>query len=592
MNAPGQPPLPALWPSVWKLLRLRWIIMVNNFRRSKLRAKISTVFLGLVILGFLAFMFFIVWRMLALLREPELAQITGQIHLALQRLPGLVFTGTFLGVFITSFGVLLQAMYLAGDMDFLLSTPVPIRAVFVAKLLQAVLPNFGLVCLFALPVLFGLGVSSGYSWVYYPAVAVTISALALTAAGLSALGVMSVVRFFPARRVAEVLGFLGAVLSFLCSQSGQLAGRTGMDGGDAEQALALLERAEFNWSPLTWAAHGVIALGERRWLAGAGWTLLSLAVAAGLFAISLVIAEKLYYSGWAGLQGAALKRRPVKNAAPAGANRRNDRARGALLTRLRAALGLRPSPLIGILTKDWLTLRRDLRNLSQLITPLILGVVYAVMVLDGGVPGADSDMPPIMAELMANIATYTSIALSLFVGWMLLGRLAGMGFGQEGRSYWMLKAAPVSAGQLILAKFIVAVLPTLAISGLYLLALAVLQRVTLPTLLYMLAVMALCVAGNAGVNLAFGIAGANLNWEDPRQMQRASMGCLGALASMIYLPISLAAFFGPAVLLPVFGAPDWIGQAMGLLLGGGLCMACAIFPPFAVRGKVMRLGEA
>ncbi len=88
----------------------------------------------------------------------------------LQSVPVLVFAALFLGILFSSFGVLLQALYLSGDMDFLLTSPVPIRAVFVTKLLQAVLPNFGLIALFGLPVLFGLGLSGHYNILYYPLV--------------------------------------------------------------------------------------------------------------------------------------------------------------------------------------------------------------------------------------------------------------------------------------------------------------------------------------------------------------------------------------------------------------------------------------
>ena len=147
----------------------------------------------------------------------------GDINPILESVPALIVSGTFIGILLTSFGVLLQALYLAGDMDFLLSAPVPIRAVFLAKLLQAILPNFGLVCLFALPVL----VWAGHLFrVFFPLLSGGTAgafALALAAAGLASLFVMLVVRIFPARRVAEVLGFLGAISSFICSQSGQLA---------------------------------------------------------------------------------------------------------------------------------------------------------------------------------------------------------------------------------------------------------------------------------------------------------------------------------------------------------------------------------
>jgi len=193
---------PGLWPSVWKLLLLRWMITWRSFRRSRLRHKIGMAVLVLAILAIIGFIFFTTWQLLRFLESPELAQFTGNITGLIDSIPNLIIGATFFGVFLISFGVLLQALYLSGDMDFLLSTPLPIRAVFVAKLLQAVLPNFALVCLFALPVLFGLGISADYAPLYYPVVLLLLGTLALAAAGLAALIVMVIVRIFPARRVS------------------------------------------------------------------------------------------------------------------------------------------------------------------------------------------------------------------------------------------------------------------------------------------------------------------------------------------------------------------------------------------------------
>ena len=188
----------------------------------------------------------------------------------LDSVPVLVVSAAFLGILVTSFGVLLQALYLAGDMDFLLSAPVPIRAVFITKLLQAILPNFGLICLFALPVLFGLGASSGYNFLYYPLVLIVLAALALAAAGLSSLLVMVVVRIFPARRVAEVLGFVGAIISFACSQSGQLSRFSQFSAGQADQAILMATRFNTPWSPLSWAGRGIGGPGREAVVTG-GW---------------------------------------------------------------------------------------------------------------------------------------------------------------------------------------------------------------------------------------------------------------------------------------------------------------------------------
>ncbi len=67
-------------------------------------------------------------------------------------------------------------------------------------------------------------------------------ALALIASGLASLLVMGVVRIFPARRVAEVLGFIGAIATFICSQSGNLMRFENVSGDQALQTLSLAER--------------------------------------------------------------------------------------------------------------------------------------------------------------------------------------------------------------------------------------------------------------------------------------------------------------------------------------------------------------
>ena len=352
-----------LWSVVWKLLRLRILIFVSGFRRAKLRAKIVMILAVVLILIFLGFIFFLSWTLLRFFRSPELVTLFGDINPLLESVPVLIVSGTFIGILLTSFGVLLQALYLAGDMDFLLSAPVPIRAVFLSKLLQAILPNFGLVCLFALPVLYGLGISSGYSFFFYPLVLLVLSALALAAAGLASLLVMLVVRVFPARRVAEVLGFLGAISSFICSQSGQLA-RWGEAGPQqAQQALKMVTRLNTPWSPLAWAGRGLVSLGKSDWLPGVGLTALTLLVCGLVFSAALVTAERLYYNGWASMQNVPRKRK---------SSRRSNGSAGSLPVVPSFQLW-KPSALRAMIQKDFLVLRRDMRNMSQLVMPLILG---------------------------------------------------------------------------------------------------------------------------------------------------------------------------------------------------------------------------
>ncbi len=572
-----------LWPAVWKLLRLQALILLSSFRRAKARTKVGMLSLLALAVALLGLGFWLSTGVLGFLRSPQLTAAVPGASQFLASVPVLVVQLGFLGILLTSFGVLLQGLYLAGDMGFLLTAPVPARAVFVAKLLQAVLPNLALFGLVAVPVLFGLGASGGYNPPYYPLVLAMLVALALAAAGLASLVVMAVVRVFPARRVAEVLGFAGALVTIVCSQSGQLARGSKFTPDQAAAALRLLARLDVPWSPLAWAGRGLVGIGEGRWLSGVGFSLLALGAAGLAFGLALTAAERLYYSGWAAMQA---KPRSKKTAAAA------HRAAARALP----GLALVPAPVRAIVAKDWIVLRRDLRNLSQLVTPLVLGVVYAVMLLRGGgqAPAEPGEAPAWLMQALQGALDYGSIGISLFVGWVMLGRLATMGFSHEGKSYWLLKSAPVSAGQLQAAKFLAAYLPVLALGWGFVIILAVVQRraLALQTLGFSLAVVALCLAAVAGIYLALGASSARMDWVDPRQMIGGVTGCLGPLCTGVAMAVGLSLFAIPQLGLALVGWPALAGQLVGLVLGGAFCLACAFVPQRLMRDRVSHLDES
>jgi ABC-2 type transport system permease protein len=576
---------PKLWSYVWKLLRLRWVIFTSEFRRAKFRRKFGMIALGVLVVGGMAFAFALSWMLLKFLQSPTLVEQLGAPGNFLDSIPVLVFSAAALTILVTSFGVLLQALYLAGDMDFLLSAPIPIRAIFVSKLIQAILPNLGLVMLFGLPVLFGLGASAGYSLLYYPLVVILLALLAFAIAGLASLLVMLVVKIFPARRVAEMLGFLVAIISIICSQSGNLVRFVNVSQSQAAQAFSMASRFNTPWSPLTWVARGLVDIGEQRWLSGGALIVLTILITASIFAISLATAERLYYSGWASVQVSTRRKR-------------NGRAarRGPARTIPMAGITTRfiPAAVSGIVAKDFLMLRRDLRNMSQVVTPLILGILYAFMLISRGgrAPAGQGEAPEAFMDALQNLMVYANVGISLFVGWSLLSRLATMGFSIEGKQYWMLKVAPVSANKLLAAKYLVAYLPTVVLGFVFLVVISILQKTSLGTALFSLLVLVLTLAGLAALSLTFGVLGANFDWTDPRRISQGSAGCFGALASMVFLIFSLGFFFGPALLIQSLNGSVALGQWIGLFLGSVFSLAAGFVPLWLVRQRVPRLNEA
>ena len=585
-----------LFPSIWKLIRLRLLLNWNSFKHAKTGRKIGTIVLVILALAFAGFIFFLSWLLLGFLNSPKLTLYVGvDVRPFVQAIPVLTFAALFLGIMFSSFGVLLQALYLSGDMDFLLTSPVPIRAVFVTKLLQAVLPNFGLIALFGLPLLFGLGVSGHYNILYFPLVLLVMISLTLAAAGISALLVMLVARIFPPKRVAEVLGFLTATISILCGQSGNFYNATRNDvsvsGTQVNSVFTLLMRLNTPWNPLNWAGRGLADLGEGHWLAGLGLVVLTLALSALAFSFALVTAERWYYTGWAGMQVVAHKKktaRPMR--ASAETTPSVPKAESVAASRIKSLI---PAPVRAIVQKDFLLMRRDIRNMSQLVTPLIFGVLYTFMFLRPGNPMFPDkpEAPAIFTTITHFIATYGSIGMALFVGWMLLGRLSGMAFSSEGKNYWMLKASPVSVRYLLIAKFLVAYLPTLALGVIFMVAVSIMQKASLAIFFYGLLATAMCQAGMNGILLAFGVAGANFTWTDPRRMNAGAIGCLGQFLTSLFLPISFGMFIGPLLLVSIFDWPRIFGYLAGSILGVAVCILCAILPPWLVRKKVERLNE-
>ncbi len=579
---------------VWRLLRLRWQIAVSIFKHARLIRKIGQVILYIFLIAVMAGVFYASWQILRVLESPEGVKYVGDMSTFMDSLPAIILAGAFLGILLTSFGVLLQALYLARDMDFLLSTPVPLRAVFVTKLIEAILPNFSLVAILGLPILVGLGIARGYNFIYYPLLVVLMACLALAAAGISGLLVMAVVRVFPARRVAEVLGFLGAILSLVCSQSANIMNFSQKSEFELEQVSQPLGRlAGLNtpWLPLSWPGRGLADIGAGNWLSGVFFVALTLAMTLAIFYFSLATAERLYYTGWASIQISVQKKRQPRLAGERPSWRGWARFTSGLVA---VAESLIIQPVRGIILKDFLMLRRDLRNLSQVITPMIFGIIYAIMLFNGdsnAPPTGRGEAPEWFMTIMENMWVYANIGISLFVTWGVASRLASVGFVQEGRSYWMLKVAPISPERLLAAKFLVAYLPPLLLGWTFLLIITLIQKGGLGVLLYGVLVVALTIAGIIGIDLGFGARNVKLDWTSPQQMQSKTSGCLSSIVGLAYMALALSIFFLLPLLFAILRLPDWVGWLLGLSVGGAFCLTVAILPLWLARKYVTRIGE-
>ena len=74
-------------------------------------------------------------------------------------------------------------------------------------------------------------------------------------------------------------------------------------------------------------------------------------------------------------------------------------------------------------------------------------------------------------------------------------------------------------------------------------------------------------------------------------MNAGTLGCLGQILTMAYVPLSFGLFIVPLGVAQFLQQPLMYGYLAGLILGTAVTAGCAIVPPWLVRKRVERLGE-
>ncbi len=565
------------------LVRARLLIARNTFWRGKVRRKIG---IGLLLLlvsaaawGLYNFTGFVVRgisspQFQTLLREAAAQDPTlnlpADITPFLQLVPSVVLFAALIMLVFSSFSSVLSSLYLAGDIDMLLVAPVPLRAVFIVKFFDGLLPQYLL--LFALlgPVLLGYGQGMDYGLFYIFTALLFLLLLPLLPAGLGALLVMIVVRIIPARRARDIVSILGGLLGVGFYVITQFVPEVAPRVANVQNLETLLQ-LNLPLLPSAWAGRALTAAGERDLptllVYGGLFTLLSLVTFIGC----LLLAARLYYIGWSNMavQGGRVRpktprkeREKLQRPAP---RFRGAGVWGALL----------PDQARAVFWKDWRLFPRDLRNLQQLIFPLALAAIWTFRLVT--VEGTSAAFPGEDAQLVRTIENTGSAGIAFFVCLTLANAIAGSGIGREGRAFWLLKLAPISGLRILLGKLALAYLPFPTVGTLFLVLLAVLRGTTAGSFLTGWGLLLLLGLGTTSISLGLGAAFPKLDWENPQQQTTFQAGCLSLLLYSFYLLLVVAAVVGlpflGTFLVGSFGADPRLPLLLtfvGWVVGSGL----------------------
>jgi ABC-2 type transport system permease protein len=415
----------------------------------------------------------------------------------------------------------ISTLFMSRDLDFLMSSPIPLRDVFLSKYILTMINSSWMAAAFLFPVFVAYGQTSHAPWQYYPAAVPLFIPYVMIPAGGGILITMTLMRFFPARRAYQALSFVGVafisglVMMFRFLQPEKFLGK---DVPDA-QIIGFVERLkapDYPWLPSSMLARG-LQLGSFGDWEGYAVQLGYISAAAALAALLTGSAAlAIYYSGWSGAQGSSrLTALPAKE---------------RLLYRIMRRLLARASgDTRALAIKDIKLFWRDTGQWSQLLMLGALVVVYIFNIRN----------LPLDNIYIKSAVAVVNIGLCGVVLASVAVRFVFSTTSVEGGSFWVIKAAPVDFGRFLWEKFLLYLFPLIILAEI----LVVVSNILLGVDAYVMTVSAgaifLLTMGLTGLGVGMGAMYPKFDYENIAEVGTTTGAILYMMASMAYAGVTV-----------------------------------------------------
>ncbi len=555
--------------SLWHLLSPKWqTARARSATAEKGRAARYFV-MGVIGLGFWAFAFGALYRVLSYFKGVE------EI--------GALLAGKLLGVLLLSFVSILllsniitslSSFFLARDLDLLASAPVDWLTLYSAKLFETLLHSSWMVVLLALPILSAYGFAYHGGWLFpLVAIAAFVPFLVLPAVIGSAVTLL-LVNVFPARRTRDILSVItvlagaGVVVLIRLMRPEKLARPEGFRS--LIEFISVLRGPTSPALPSEWMQRTIMG-----WLTGSmDWLPLYLlwSTAAAFVVLGAVLHKVLYPIGFTKAQESAQQSA-------------RSNAKASLLFRMLAPWGVRRRELI---LKEVRVFFRDTTQWSQLILLAVLVVVYVVNIKFLPLTGDG------ITFFIVNLIPFLNLGLAGFVLASIAARFLFPGVSLEGRSWWLLRSSPMAMRDLLWSKFWVGTVPLLVLA----VAIVAVTNTLLQVSPFMFAVslgsITLMTFAIAGLAVGFGTLYPRFETENAAQIPTSFGGLMFMMTAVlliggvIYLEARPVYSYLSAKL---YGAPEAV-DATEMVVGFGLAALLCLTATFAPLQMAHRRLEA
>jgi ABC-2 type transport system permease protein len=505
---------------------------------------------------FWLFVFGVTFRLLRYFKNvPEIGTLLAA------KLLGLVLI-SFLGLLLLSNVITaLSTFFLARDLDLLVGTPVDWLAVYGAKLTETLVNSSWMVVLMAFPIFTAYGIAYDGGW-WYPLVALAgVIPFLVIPAALGAALTLLLVNIFPARRTRDILSVItvlaagGVILAFRLLRPERLARPEGFRS--LVDFLAVLRTPTSPWLPSDWVQTGV--LGWLRYEPDMLPFYLLWSTAAALVVIGAMLHRSLYAAGFSKSQEGA----------------GHTSARGRKKT-TSAMMQFFPATRRELVLKEIRVFFRDTTQWSQLILLVVLVIVYIFNIRFLPLRGEG------ITFFLANIVPFLNLILAGFVLASIAARFIFPSVSLEGRTWWLLKASPLSMCDLLWAKFWVGTLPLLVLAIAIVLTTDILLQVTEFMTAVSIGTITLLTFAISGLAIGAGTIFPQFDTENAAQIPTSFGGLIFMMTAVTLIGIVIVLEARPVYAYLSARAFGTQPEATGMLLGFGaaalLCVGATLLP--------------
>lgn len=440
-----------------------------------------------------------------LLRYLEGVELIGA--LLIWKLTAMMLLMTLSMVAVSSLLTSLTTLYYSFDLGFLMKAPVSRRTVFLDKSLESAFFASWMIGLILVPYVLALARVSHLGIGFLGAFVAAVPPFLLLAASVGIGFTLMLLYIFPSSLTRDVVWVFSSLSLTVMYGLVRFAQPEKLIRPDALKVVA--EYLDFLQAPTApalpswWLTRGLQSAASGRWLDCAADVALLWGVAIGVYALLVLLAGATYFTGYSGAQEGALRRR---------------------------IHAFRPLPMPVLLWKEWVGFRRDVKHWSQML--LIAGLVFVYLFSIRRLPLDSPDLRSLIAFLNVGTAGFVIAALGL--------RFTFPSVSLEGKSWWVLRSAPIVVSQVMRQKLVFSAVPMLTVAlvlGLMTNHILDADRFTAWLSLGALLGVALviCVMG-----VALGALFPRFDVENIHQIESSLGGFVYMAASLFYIGVTLA----------------------------------------------------